>query len=74
MIDENSLFVNVGERTNVTGSKKFADLIRAENYDAALAIALDQVQNGAQIIDINMDEGMLDSEAAMVRFPESGCL
>lgn len=67
-IDENSLFVNVGERTNVTGSIKFADLIRADNYSAALDVARDQVINGAQIIDVNMDEGMLDSEAAMVKF------
>lgn len=67
-IDDNSLFVNVGERTNVTGSKRFADLIRNEDYTTALAIARDQVENGAQIIDINMDEGMIDSEAAMVKF------
>jgi len=68
IIDDNSLFVNVGERTNVTGSLKFAELIRSENYSAALSVARDQVINGAQIIDINMDEGMLDSEAAMVKF------
>ena len=67
-ISEDSLFVNVGERTNVTGSAKFAKLIRDEDYEAALQVALDQVENGAQIIDINMDEGMLDSQAAMVRF------
>jgi 5-methyltetrahydrofolate--homocysteine methyltransferase len=67
-ITNDSLFVNVGERTNVTGSKKFARLIREQNYAEALAIALDQVQGGAQIIDINMDEGMLDSEGAMVTF------
>ncbi len=67
-IDETSLFVNVGERTNVTGSSRFADLIRSENYATALDIARDQVMNGAQIIDINMDEGMLDAEAAMVKF------
>lgn len=67
-ITSDSLFVNVGERTNVTGSKKFARLIREENYTEALEVALDQVQGGAQIIDINMDEGMLDSEGAMVRF------
>lgn len=67
-IDDNSLFVNVGERTNVTGSIKFADLIRSENYTAALDVAREQVLNGAQIIDINMDEGMLDAEAAMVKF------
>lgn len=67
-IDDDSLFVNVGERTNVTGSKRFADLIRAEDYATALDVARDQVLNGAQIIDINMDEGMLDAIAAMVRF------
>jgi 5-methyltetrahydrofolate--homocysteine methyltransferase len=61
-------FVNVGERTNVTGSAKFAELIRANNYDAALDVARQQVQNGAQIIDVNMDEGMLDSERAMETF------
>jgi 5-methyltetrahydrofolate--homocysteine methyltransferase len=68
VIDQNSLFVNVGERTNITGSAKFARLIREEDYDTALDIAREQVENGAQIIDINMDEGMLDSQAAMVRF------
>ncbi|MDO8330834.1 MAG: methionine synthase [Fluviicoccus sp.] len=67
-ITKDSLFVNVGERTNVTGSKKFARLIREQNYAEALAVALDQVQSGAQIIDINMDEGMLDSQGAMVTF------
>lgn len=67
-IDETSLFVNVGERANVTGSAKFKRLIKEENYDEALDIARQQVENGAQIIDINMDEGMLDSQAAMVRF------
>jgi len=67
-ISANSLFVNVGERTNVTGSARFARLIREENYDEALEVAREQVTAGAQIIDINMDEGMLDSEAAMVRF------
>ncbi|MBY0571484.1 MAG: methionine synthase [Burkholderiaceae bacterium] len=67
-IDENSLFVNVGERTNVTGSKAFARLILNEQYDEALAVARQQVENGAQVIDINMDEAMLDSQAAMTRF------
>ena len=67
-IDEESLFVNVGERTNVTGSKMFARLIREEKYDEALAVARQQVENGAQIIDINMDEAMLDSVACMKRF------
>jgi 5-methyltetrahydrofolate--homocysteine methyltransferase len=67
-IDENSLFVNVGERTNVTGSIRFAELIRNNDYATALEVAREQVINGAQIIDINMDEGMLDAEAAMVKF------
>lgn len=67
-IGEKSLFVNVGERTNVTGSAKFKRLIKEENYQEALDVARQQVENGAQIIDINMDEGMLDSHAAMVRF------
>ena len=61
-------FVNIGERTNVTGSRKFARLIKAEDYDQALSVALQQVEGGAQIIDVNMDEGMLDSKDAMVRF------
>ncbi|WP_313512508.1 methionine synthase [Pseudomonas sp.] len=67
-IDRNSLFVNVGERTNITGSARFARLIREENYTEALEVALQQVEAGAQVIDINMDEGMLDSKAAMVKF------
>jgi 5-methyltetrahydrofolate--homocysteine methyltransferase len=67
-IDENSLFVNVGERTNVTGSKAFARMILNEQYDEALSVARQQVENGAQVIDINMDEAMLDSKAAMERF------
>ena len=66
--DRNSLFINVGERTNVTGSKMFLRLIREEKYDEALAVARQQVENGAQIIDINMDEAMLDSVACMRRF------
>ncbi|TSA35197.1 MAG: methionine synthase [Verrucomicrobiaceae bacterium] len=61
-------FINVGERTNVTGSPKFAKLILADNYDEALAVARQQVEAGAQVIDINMDEGMLDGAAAMTRF------
>src|SRR5437660_3759885 len=61
-------FVNVGERTNVTGSARFRKLITAGDYTAALAVARDQVENGAQIIDVNMDEGLLDSEAAMMTF------
>jgi 5-methyltetrahydrofolate--homocysteine methyltransferase len=68
IIDDDSLFVNVGERTNVTGSKAFARLILNEQYDEALSVARQQVENGAQIIDINMDEAMLDSIAAMTRF------
>ena len=67
-IDESSLFVNVGERTNVTGSRAFARLILNGQYDEALAVARQQVENGAQIIDVNMDEAMLDSKAAMSRF------
>jgi 5-methyltetrahydrofolate--homocysteine methyltransferase len=67
-ISEDTLFVNVGERTNVTGSAKFRKLIEADDYAAAVDIARQQVAAGAQIIDVNMDEGMLDSEAAMVRF------
>ena len=63
-----SNFVNVGERTNVTGSPRFAKLIKNEQFEDALAVARQQVENGAQIIDVNMDEGMLDSEAAMTQF------
>ncbi len=66
--DAQSLFVNVGERSNVTGSARFKRLIKEESYNEALEVALQQVENGAQIIDINMDEGMLDSKAAMVRY------
>ncbi len=67
-IGDDSLFVNVGERTNVTGSKAFARMILEGRYDDALAVARQQVENGAQIVDINMDEAMLDSVAAMSRF------
>ena len=67
-IDKDSLFANVGERTNVTGSAKFKRLILEEEYDEALTVAREQVENGAQIIDINMDEGMLDGEHAMKTF------
>src|SRR5450830_817909 len=67
-IDESSLFVNVGERTNVTGSKAFARMILNGQFDEALVVARQQVENGAQVIDINMDEAMLDSQAAMTRF------
>ncbi|WP_425490546.1 methionine synthase [Brenneria izadpanahii] len=67
-IDDNTLFVNVGERTNVTGSARFKRLIKEEKYSEALDVARQQVENGAQIIDINMDEGMLDAKAVMARF------
>ncbi|ART82821.1 methionine synthase [Oceanisphaera profunda] len=67
-IFSDTMFVNVGERTNVTGSAKFKRLIKEELYDEALQVALQQVESGAQIIDINMDEGMLDSKACMTRF------
>ena len=67
-IGEGALFVNIGERTNVTGSKAFARMILNGDFEQALAVARQQVENGAQIIDINMDEAMLDSQAAMVRF------
>jgi len=67
-LDDRALFVNIGERTNVTGSAAFRKLIENDDYEAALGVALDQVRNGAQIIDVNMDEGMLDSVAAMRRF------
>jgi len=67
-IKEDSLFVNIGERTNVTGSAKFKRLILEEEYDEALTVAREQVENGAQVIDINMDEGMLDGEHAMKTF------
>ncbi|HNM41400.1 MAG TPA: dihydropteroate synthase, partial [Giesbergeria sp.] len=67
-IGADSLFVNVGERTNVTGSKAFARMILGGQFEEALAVARQQVENGAQVIDVNMDEAMLDSKAAMVRF------
>ncbi|MEP6826093.1 MAG: dihydropteroate synthase, partial [Ramlibacter sp.] len=67
-IGPGDLFVNIGERTNVTGSKAFARLILNGKYEEALVVARQQVENGAQVIDINMDEAMLDSKAAMVRF------
>ncbi|MDQ3191846.1 MAG: methionine synthase [Bacteroidota bacterium] len=63
-----SNFMNIGERTNITGSRKFSKLITSGDYDSALSIARDQVDGGAQVIDVNMDEGMIDSEAAMVKF------
>ena len=67
-LNKESLFVNIGERTNVTGSKAFARMMLEGQFEDALAVARQQVENGAQIIDINMDEAMLDSKAAMVRF------
>lgn len=67
-IRPDSNFINIGERTNVTGSRKFLRLIREDKYDEAVSVALEQVENGAQILDVNMDEGMLDGEKAMVRF------
>ncbi|SHH75219.1 methionine synthase (B12-dependent) [Chryseolinea serpens] len=67
-ITRESNFVNIGERTNVTGSARFLKLIKEDKFDEALEVALDQVRGGAQVIDVNMDEGMLDSQAAMVKF------
>jgi 5-methyltetrahydrofolate--homocysteine methyltransferase len=68
VVSKESIFVNIGERTNVTGSAKFLRLIKENKYEEAIEVALDQVRGGAQVIDVNMDEGMLDSEAAMVRY------
>ncbi len=68
IVRENTNFINIGERTNVTGSAKFAQLIKSGNYTEALSVARQQVEGGAQIIDVNMDEGLLDSEKAMVEF------
>lgn len=67
-VTEDSLFVNVGERTNITGSARFRKLVKDGDYDTALAVAAQQVENGAQVIDVNMDEGMIDGVAAMDRF------
>ena len=67
-ITSESLFVNVGERTNVTGSRRFASLIKRKDYETALEVAREQVENGAQLIDINMDAGMLDAKTAVVKF------
>ena len=67
-LKSNINFVNVGERTNVTGSRKFLRLIKEDNYADAIEVARDQVEGGAQIIDVNMDEGMLDGKEAMVKF------
>src|SRR5574338_105160 len=68
VITPETLFVNIGERTNVTGSAKFKKLIKEDRYAEAVAVARQQVESGAQILDVNMDEGMIDSEVAMVRF------
>ena len=68
LVSPETNFVNIGERTNVTGSRKFLRLIEAGDYEAAVEIALEQVEGGAQIIDVNMDEGMIDGKAAMVKF------
>src|ERR1700754_3433719 len=68
VVTPQSNFINIGERTNVTGSAKFLRLIKEGLFEEALEVALEQVRGGAQVIDINMDEGMLDSEAMMVRF------
>jgi 5-methyltetrahydrofolate--homocysteine methyltransferase len=68
VITPQTLFINIGERTNVTGSAKFKKLIKEDRYDEAVAVARQQVESGAQILDVNMDEGLLDSEAAMVKF------
>lgn len=68
VVTPESNFINIGERTNVTGSKKFLRLIKEENFEEALSVAVDQVRGGAQIIDVNMDEGMIDGKEAMVKF------
>ena len=68
IVTAESNFINIGERTNVTGSRAFLRMIQDEDYEAAIAVALEQVNGGAQIIDINMDEGMIDGKEAMVTF------
>ena len=68
IVSEDTNFINVGERTNVTGSLRFARLIKEEKYDEAVEVALDQVRGGAQILDVNMDDGMLDGKVAMTKF------
>ncbi len=65
-------FVMIGERTNITGSKKFARLIKAGDFESALAVAREQVEGGANIVDVNMDEGLIDGEKAMTRLPQPG--
>ena len=73
VVTPESNFINVGERTNVTGSRKFLRLIKEEKYDEALSVARDQVEGGAQILDVNMDEGMLDGKFAMIKFLKPHC-
>lgn len=68
VITPESNFTNIGERTNVTGSKVFLKMIKEERFEDALAVAMDQVRGGAQVLDVNMDEGMIDGEKAMVKF------
>ncbi len=68
LVTPESNFINIGERTNVTGSKVFLKMIKEERYEDALAVAMDQVRGGAQVLDVNMDEGMIDGEKAMVKF------
>ena len=68
IITPESNFINVGERTNVAGSKKFLRLIKNRNFEEALSVAREQVENGAQIIDVNMDDGLIDGKEAMVKF------
>ena len=68
IVTQDSNFVNVGERTNVAGSRKFLRLVKEEQFDEALDVARDQVEGGAQIIDINMDDGLIDGKEAMVKF------
>jgi 5-methyltetrahydrofolate--homocysteine methyltransferase len=68
IVNENSNFINIGERTNVAGSRKFLRLIKDGEFEEALSVARNQVENGAQIIDINMDDGLIDGKEAMVKF------
>ena len=68
VLNEQSNFVNIGERTNVTGSRAFSRMIKEGDFESALAVAREQVEGGAQILDVNMDEGMIDGKAAMIRF------
>jgi len=68
VLNEQSNFVNIGERTNVTGSRAFLRMIKEGDFESALAVAREQVEGGAQILDVNMDEGMIDGKAAMIRF------